>query len=179
MRKLLSDKKASAVLLILTLLFLAFYVYMLARPISYGMGYHGKTDYAGEFFEGTLKFRSDGTMRNRNTNFDSEMEYRYYYKDGYVFALMGETEDACKAEIAYIDEHFEEASTMPFYAARVNAFQYVIEGADGYAMTYTCMSAIVFAVAAGAFVVLLMALFAASVVHRRKGPPQEEVIADI
>ena len=52
------------------ILFLGFYAYMLARPISYGMDYHSKTVYEGEEFEGTLKFYPGGKVLIDNTNFE-------------------------------------------------------------------------------------------------------------
>ena len=170
MKKILSDTKTLAILLVLAVLLLGFYVYLLARPISYGMSYHNRTVYSGELYDGTLTFRPDGTMTTRNTTFDTETEFRYYYKNGYLFSLMATTEETARAEIAYIDESFEEAVAMPFYAAKVNVFQYVTEGVDGYSMVYTCSTAIVFAVAAGLFELLLWGLVVTSVICRRKKP---------
>ena len=94
MKNLLSNKKTAIILLVASILLLGFYAYMLARPISYGMAYHNETEYEGGVFEGTMKFYSDKTMVNTNTNFEEEIESRYYYKYGYVFFTMAETDEA-------------------------------------------------------------------------------------
>ena len=47
---------------------------MLARPISYGMDYRAVVEYEGGVFEGTMKFKSDGTMVNENTNFEEAIK---------------------------------------------------------------------------------------------------------
>ena len=143
---------------ILMVLFIGFYVYMIARPISYGMSYNNKTVYEGEVFEGSIKFYPDGRMLNKNTNFEEALEDYYYYKDGYVFSLMAETEEEYKEEVAYINDNFDAAVAAPFYAMKINAFQQVAEGTDGYVMTYTCTGAIVFAIAGGVAVLALVFL---------------------
>ena len=168
MKKILSNKITTLILLIVTILSLAFYVYMLARPISYGMNYHNKTVYAGMEFEGNMKFNTDGTVIVNNTNFDEEMKYYYYYKDGYVFSLLAQTEEEYEAEVKYIDENFEEAVASPFYAAKINAFRQVAEGLDSDVTTYTCTGAIVFAIAFGIVEFVLMVLTVLSFIFCKK-----------
>ena len=156
--------QTAVILLLVTILALGFYTYMLARPISYGMSYHNETVYEGVAFEGTLKFYPDGMMHNKNTNFDEEHQDRYYYKDGYVFNLMAKTDAEYEAEVAYINENFQEAVTSPFYAAKINAFRQISEGPDGYTTTYTCTGAIIFAVAGGVVSLALIVLTVSSFV---------------
>ena len=158
MKKLLSCKKTALVLVIVTLLFAAFYAYMLVRPISYGMDYRNETVYEGGSFVGTIEFRADRTMVNRNTNFDEEMKSRYYYKDGYVFFTMAETDEAYEKEIAMIDENFEEAIKMPFYSNEISAFRMVASEGDDFETVYTCTPAIVFAIVGGVIELALMAV---------------------
>ena len=98
MKSILSNTKTAIILLIVTLLSLGFYTYMLLRPISYGMNYHIEVEYEGETFEGDVKYRRDGTVINKNSTFDKEIEGYYYYKDGYVFTLLTETEEQRAAE---------------------------------------------------------------------------------
>ena len=64
MKKLLSCKTTAVLLLLVMGLFLGFYAYMLARPISYGMVYRNETVYEGEVFEGELTFYRNGRMKN-------------------------------------------------------------------------------------------------------------------
>lgn len=161
MKSFLSHTKTAVVLLLVTVLVLGFYAYLLARPISYGMGYHNETVYEGVAFAGTLKYYPDGLVRNKNTNFKEELTDRYYYKDGYVFTLIAVTDAEYEAEVAYINENFQEAVASPFFAARINAFRQVTVGPDGYATTYTCTGAIILA-AAGGVVALALAVLTAS-----------------
>jgi hypothetical protein len=173
MKNILSKTKVAIILMIVTVLFLVCYAYMIARPISYGMSYHNETVYEGVAFEGTLKFYPSGKILNDNTNLDEPLEYYYYYKDGYVFNLMAETDEEYEAEVDYINENFDEAVASPFYAAKINAFRQVAEGMDDYVTTYTCMGAIIFAIAGGVGALALAALTASSFVLSKKAKREE------
>ena len=168
MKKFLSCTKTAIALLIVAVLALGFYTYMLARPISYGMGYHNKTAYDGGVFEGTIKFYPDGTMVNRNTNFEEAQEDRYYYKNGYVFSLMAQTDEEYDKEVAAIDADFDAAVKTPFYASKINAFKEVPVSVDGYTTVYTCTPAIIFASVFGAFELILIGLTTVSFVLSKK-----------
>ena len=158
MKKLLSSSKTAVILLIVTILSLGAYVYMLARPISYGMPYSNKSEYEGVTFEGYLKFYPGKKMLNYNSNYNEEIEFFYYYKDGYIFSLMATTDAEYEEEVAYINEKFEEAVNSPFYSSTTNAFKHVNVGPDGTEAVYTCIPAIVTAIAGGVIEVLLVAL---------------------
>ena len=173
MKKILASMKTVTVLLVLTVVFLAFFVYMIARPISYGMEYHNETVYDGEVFEGTMKFGSDYTMLNRNSNFDEEMQSRYYYKDGYIFFTLAETAESYAEEVAWIEANFDEAVDAPFYASEINAFRLTSEGQDGYTSVYTCMPAIVFTVVGGVIELALISLSVVSLVLYKKSKCNE------
>ena len=169
MKNILSCKKTSIILLIITIISIGLYTYMIARPISYGMAYHNETEYEGGVFEGTMKFYADGTMVNSNTNFNQEMESRYYYKDGYVFFTLAQTDEEYKKEIASINENFDEAIKTPFYADEINSFQLIATEGDGFTTVYTCKPAIVFAVVGGVVELALIALtFAAVLLCKKK-----------
>lgn len=173
MKNILSYTKTAIVLLLVTMLSLGFYVYMLARPISYGMSYHNEIVYEGVAFEGTLKFYPDGTLTNKNTNFEEVMKGYYYYKDGYVFTLMATTNEEHEMEVAYINENFEDAVASPFYAAKINAFRHVAEGLDSYVTTYTCTGAIIFAIAGGIVALTLIVITVFSFVLCKKVKSKE------
>lgn len=158
MKKFLSSSKTAVILLIVTVIILGCYACLLARPISYGMVYRNEVVYEGMAFEGTLVYRPDGTVLYENSNFDGEMTGYYYYKDGYVFTLMATTDEEYEAEVAYIDENFEEAVASPFYANRINAFRQVGEGPDSYVTAYTCKGAVTVAVAGGVVELILIVL---------------------
>ena len=162
MKNILSKTKTTIILLIVTVLLLGSYVYIIASPVTYGMKYRNETVYEGEVFKGSLKYSPDGKVISENTNFDEPFEMYYYYKDGYVFNLMATNDEEYEAEVAYINENFDEAVASPFYAVKTNAFKQVAAGMDEDATTYTCTGAIVFAVAGGVVVLALIALTGSS-----------------
>ena len=168
MKKFLSLTKTAIVLLVVTVISLGVYAYLLARPISYGMEYRNELVFQGQTFEGKIKFYSDGTMVNVNSNFDEEIRSRYYYQDGYVFFTMALTDEAYEKEVAMIQENFDELVSDPFYAAKINAFQFSSGEMDELDSTYTCKSATVLAVVYGVFELLLIGLTCTSVVLNRK-----------
>lgn len=173
MKKILSCTKTAVILLLVTILALCLYIYMLARPISYAMPYHNETVYEGVAFEGTLKFYSNGKALNKNTNFEEVLEDYYYYKDGYIFTLMAKTDAEYEAEVAYINENFQEAIASPFYAAKINAFRQTNIGPDGYNTTYTCTGAIIIAVAGGVVALALIVLTISSFALCKKAKDKE------
>ena len=162
MKNILSKTKTTIILLIVTVLLLGSYVCIVASPVTYGMKYRNETVYEGEVFKGSLKYSPDGKVISENTNFDEPLEMYYYYKDGYVFNLVATTDEEYEAEVAYINENFDEALASPFYAVKTNAFKQVAAGMDEDATTYTCTGAIVFAVAGGVVVLALIALTGSS-----------------
>ena len=168
MKNILSKTKNAIILLIVTVLLLGSYVYIIASPVTYGMKYRNETVYEGEVFKGSLKYSPDGKVIGENTNFDETFEMYYYYKDGYVFNLMATNDEEYEAEIAYINENFDEAVGSPFYAVKTNAFKQVAVGMDEDATTYTCIGAIVFAIVGGIDRLLLIALTAYSFVLSKK-----------
>ena len=161
MKKFLACMKTVVILFAVTILSLGVYVYMLARPVSFGMSYHNRTVYEEEVFEGNMKFSSDSTMLTKNTSFNEGVESYYYYKNGYIFFTMAETEEEYQAEVEKINADFEGALNQPFYASKINAFKLVSTGPDGYTMVYECTSALVFAVVGG---VVELALLGGSIV---------------
>ena len=168
MKNILSKTKTAIILLIVTVLLLGSYVYIIASPVTYGMKYRNETVYEGEVFKGSLKYSPDGKVIGENTNFDETFEMYYYYKDGYVFNLMATNDEEYEAEIAYINENFDEAVGSPFYAVKTNAFKQIAVGMDEDATTYTCIGAIIFAIVGGIDRLLLIALTAYSFVLSKK-----------
>ena len=173
MKNILSKTRTAIVLLCITVLLLGSYAYMLARPISYGMGYYNSVVYEDVKFAGELRFNSDGTYSYENTNFDEKKTEYYYYKDGYVFFTLATTDEAYKEEVAWIEANFEEAINTPFYADQINAFYYVASEGDGYSLNYDCNGAVVFAIVAGVVVLMFAGLTATSIVLCKKGKYQE------
>ena len=173
MKNILSKTKTSIILLIVTVLLLGCYVYIVTSPVTYGMKYRNETVYEGEVFKGSLKYSPNGKVIGENTNFDEPFEMYYYYKDGYVFNLVAKNDEEYEAEVAYINENFDEAVASPLYAMKTNAFKQVAHGFDGDVMTYTCTGAIVFAIVGGINRVLQIALTAYSFVLSKKAKNKE------
>ena len=173
MTKLLSNIKSVIALLAVTTILLGFYIYMIARPISYGMDYHTSYEYAGEPFEGTLIFNADGSMVNSNSNFDEELISRYYYKDGYIFFTMAETDSSYEKEVEWINSNFEEAVKSPFYASKINAFRLSSEGPDGFKVNYDCANAVVFSIVIGVIELMLIGLTCTSIILYKKTRKQK------
>lgn len=177
MKKILSNIKTVIGLLAVTTILLGFYIYMIARPVSYGMEYHTEYEYAGVPFEGTFIFNADGSMVNLNTNFDEELISRYYYKDGYVFFTMAETDAEYEKEVEWINSNFEKAINpveTPFYAGKINAFGLTSEGPDGFKVDYDCSNAVVFAVVGGVVEAMLIALTCVSYLFWKKSKCKEQ-----
>lgn len=168
-----SRKIIAAICLVVAILVLALNIYLIARPISYGWGYYAEDEYQGIQYEGAMKFNADGTMVLRNSNHGREMEAYYYYKDGYIFFTMAETDEAYEEEVAYINENFEEALNTPFYADKINAFTLKADGPDGYTVVYTCTQAIVFAIIGGVIELALMGLAFANLSAHKKAKQEE------
>jgi hypothetical protein len=175
MKNILSKTKTAIILLIVTVLLTGSYVYLLTCPIAYGMEYRNETVYEGQVFEGSLKYTADGKVISKNTNFDEPIEFYYYYKDGYVFNLVAKNDAEYEAEVAYINENFDEALAAPFYAVKTNAFKQVPVGMEEDATTYTCMGAIVFAIVGGIDRLLLIALTVSSFVLSKKAKNKEQI----
>ena len=168
MKNMLSTTKIAIILLIVTVLLTGSYIYLLTCPIAYGMKYRNETVYEGQVFEGSLKYTADRKVISENTNFDEPVEMYYYYKDGYVFHLMATTDEGYEAEVAYINENFDASAATSFYASKINAFKQVAVGLDEDVTTYTCRSAIAFAIVGGVAALALTALTASSFALSKK-----------
>lgn len=161
------NKKTAVICLILSVLLLAVCVCMIIRPISYGLAYRTETEYEGQTFEGTIWFYPDQTRKTVNSNDDTPENARYYYKDGYIFLSFAATDEEYAQEVEYINAHFEEALSTPFYADQINAFQ-LICGTDDFTVEYTCTSAIVIVTAVGIVDLALIGLTVASFIASKK-----------
>lgn len=110
----------------------------------------------------------------RNTNLGEEFQSFYYYKDGYIFFTLAETEEAYKTEVEAINADFEGAVNSPFYASKINAFRLSSEGPDGYQSVYICQQATFMAIIGGAVDLVLMALAIVSFAVSIKAKYKEE-----
>jgi hypothetical protein len=86
---------------------------------------------------------------------------------------MAENDKEYEAEIASINENFEEAIKIPFYADEINSFKLVATENDGFETVYTCVPAIVFAIVGGVMELILIGLTCASFVFYKKSRVDE------
>ena len=87
--------------------------------------------------------------------------------------LVAKNDAEYEAEVAQINENFDEALATPFYAVKTNAFKQVAVGMEEDATTYTCMGAIIFAIVGGIDRLLLIALTVSSFVLSKKAKNKE------
>ena len=174
MKKSKSGKKTPLILLVIALILLVVGINVLAKPMTYGLNYDHVSMYEGDEFNGSMVFYSDNTMKIKNTNFDGEMESFYYYKDGYIFFIMVQTQEEYEAEAAAIDENFEEAVNTPFYASKINAFRLSSEAADGFKTVYVCKSAVFKAIVFGVVELVLIAVASVSLIVSKKTKCKEQ-----
>ena len=138
MNKMRSRRITALILAVVAIALLVVGIYGMTRPMTYEYSYYHASFYEGEDFSGTMSFYSDNTMVVRNTNLSEEYKSYYYYKDGYIFFPLAETEEEYQEEVAAINEDFEGAVNAPFYASKINVFRLYSEGPDGYASVYLC-----------------------------------------
>lgn len=158
MNKRRSCRITALILTVAAILLLGVGIYLLTRPISYGMSYYHASVYDSDDFNGSMTFYADNSMLVRNTNFGEEMKSLYYYKDGYIFFALAQTQEAYEEEVAAINKDFEGAVNTPFYASRINAFTLTSDGPDGYRSVYTCTQMVYVAIIGGIVELALMAL---------------------
>ena len=107
-------------------------------------------------------------MLIHNTNFDEEYTVFYYYKNGYIFFVLAQTEAEYQEEVAAINDDFEGAVNAPFYASKVNAFRLSSEGPDGYKSVYFCQASVMMLVAWAAIELVLFGFAIASMIRCKK-----------
>ena len=146
MNKMRPCRIIALVLSVVAIALLVVGIYGMTRPMAYDSDYYHTSFYEGEDFNGTMTFHTDNIMVVNNTNFDEEFKSYYYYKDGYIFFALAETEAEYEAEVAAINEDFEGAVNAPFYASKINAYKLTSEGFDGFTTVYLCKSSIMMTV---------------------------------
>ena len=173
MSKMRSCRSRVVIFTVLAIALLVVGIYGMTRPLAYGCDYYHAVFYDGEDFNGTMTFYSDNTMVIRNTNFEEDIKLFYYYKNGYVFFGMSQTESEYQEEVAAIDADFEGALNTPFYASKINPFKLSSEGPDGYKSIYLCQSSIMLIVPLVAIELILIGFGIAPVIFREKDKSED------
>ena len=148
--------RAALILALVAAVLLVAGIYGMTRPMSYGSEYYHASFYEGEDFNGSMTFYADNTMVIRNTNLDEEYKSYYYYKDGYIFFTLAQTEKEYQEEVAAIEADFEGAVYAPFYASKIDALRLSSVGPDGFRSVYACQASIMMLVIWGAFELALV-----------------------
>ena len=156
--KMKTNRTKALILIVIAIIWLVAGIYGMTRPIAYGVNYYHATMYEGDDFNGTMIFHPDNTMVVRNTNFDEDMVFRYYFKDGYVFFPMSDGDAEYASEVEAILADFEGAVSNPFYASKISAFQLSSDGLDDYQSVYICQISIMMAVFWGVIELALVAI---------------------
>ena len=170
MKKILSKATYPIILLVIAALFLAFYVYMIARPISYGMEYHFKGTVLGYEFETTTVFKTNNKALFINESLEEPQEsYYYYHKGGWIFMCYAANEEEYLAEVERIKADLEGTQASEMYAFRISAFSYSYgDPADGSEVVQTCAFAKNFAVVGALVELFLIAITAVAFTRRKK-----------
>ena len=168
MDKMRSCRVTALVLAVVAIILLVVGIFGMTRPISYGSSYYHATFFEGEDFNGNMVFGSDNTMVIRNTNLDEDYQSYFYYKNGYIFFTLAQTEAEYQEEVAAIEADFEGAVNAPFYASRMNAFRLSSEGPDGFKSVYICQNSVMMLVAWCAIELVLICCTIASVIRGNK-----------
>ena len=168
MNKVRSCRITALILAVAAIVLLVVGIYGMTRPMAYSVDYYHATFYDGEDFNGTMAFYPDNTLVVRNTNFDGEYKSFYYYKNGYIFFTLAQTEAEYQEEVAAIDADFEGAVSAPFYGSKINVFRLSSEGPDGYCSVYCCQSSIMMVVSLVVIELVLISVAVVSVIHGKK-----------
>lgn len=182
MKKILSSKITLYTALSVAVLFLAFYIYMIVRPVAYGMkyGFSGETTFNVGGEEITSSFNVDKVFRSNNeaviSNYDTNVldaKLYYYYQDGYIVLCDVDTEEAFEAEKKEIQSEWDnimdlvnreegrvltqEEDYLLTNVYKVNAFKLVSQ-AEGFNEAEVCNGTIIFTVLGGVFELVAIGL---------------------
>lgn len=148
-------------------------IYLAVRPISYNMEYYGEIDDEYGFFAGRRYYTREGYEIIKNTNYDLPGVGFYYYKDGYVFSLRSETEEQVALETEKINNRWEDALKVDFYACEINAFRLISIRPDGAVTVYLCKDAIILTAVSTAASLAAAGLSCAYLVRYRKAKKED------
>lgn len=172
MKKFLKKLPVMITLVALSVVLLGFYIYMIARPVSYGMGYKytEKTDDNNYYTNSVVvqnnkkaKMSSIGKLAGEDMK---ESATYWIATKGNKFIMVGVAEaDGVPAEYCMTEEQYNATvklltdENFENYGIKSSAFKFTV-GGD----TYTCTGAIVFAVVGGVVELALLSFATLSVI---------------
>ena len=165
MKKFLGKKSSKILFIILTLVLTAVYIYMLVRPISYGMTYKNETTALGITTTREVTFLSSKKMKVTTTTGSSTSTVeQWIYCQGGKIAIVDAT--GLISEETYnklIESEDSKNAYIKGATYNLNAF-----GGEGLAGEYKCTGAVVFAIVGGVVELVLITLTALTFVFASK-----------
>ena len=172
MKKFLSKLPVMITFVALSVVLLGVYIYMLARPVSYGMAYkYSKKTDADNYYTTSIvvqnnkKAKLTATGKELGIDMKETMTYWIVTK-GDKFAVVGVLETDIPLVPTMTEEEYNEVIKLipdEFWntdaATKCNAFKFTADGD-----TYTCTGAIVFAIVGGIIELALISFATLSVI---------------
>ncbi len=172
MKKFLSKKPVKITFIALAIAFLAFYAYMLIRPVSFGMSYKETTTQFGKEVTNTIKFKNGKKARiTRESDGSKTWSDVWVYCDGYSYTVVGSTD--------YITEKVYEDRVKDLKAQKKENKELYEEGmidinAFSLDEDATCTGAIVFAVVGGVVELILITFTSLTFVFAKKSKSKKK-----
>ncbi len=165
MKKFLGKKSTKILFIILTIVFTAVYVYMLVRPISYGMTYKNENTVFGVTTTKEVTFLSSKKLSVKTTTGSStNIVEQWIYCNGGKVAIVDisglMTEDTYNKAV---DTPEERDLLLKAAVYELNAF-----GGEGLAGEYKCVGAVAFAIVGGVVELVLITFTALTFVLASK-----------
>lgn len=165
MKKFLSKKSTKILFIILTIVLTAVYVYMLVRPISYGMTYKNETTALGITTTREATFLSSKKMKvTTTTGSSTKTVEQWIYCQGGKVVVVDPT--GVMTEELYnmaVDTQEERDALIKGATYNLNAF-----GGEGLAGDYKCAGAVAFAIVGGVVELVLITFTALTFVFASK-----------
>ena len=164
MKKFLKKRPIAITVCVLAILMLAFYLYMVIRPVAVGMSYKGKLDLGITKVDATYKINSFSKLTQITKN--AEIEYSYFVKGREIVVFLGHDGEMTKEEYKDMKEavlNNWEYYEMLGWVNSVNAFT-MGKGGEKFVST----SSIVFAIVGGIVTATLMVMAGIAIAPSKK-----------
>lgn len=193
MKKIITSKITLFTALAVAVLFLGLYVYMIARPIAYGMKYEfsGEAPYIVEEeeisseFDIEMTFHMNDKVSINNKTSDFKGESYYYYQAGYIYFCQAQNEEEYNAEVKEIKADWDnimavlnketvtlEEESVLLSVYKINAFELESQARE-IELAQTCNGTIIFTVIGGVVELLVIGLAVTSFVIGKKTSKKE------
>lgn len=164
MKKFIKKKPVAITVCVLAILMLAFYMYMIIRPVAVGMSYKGELNLGIKKVEATYKINGFSKLTQITEN--AEIEYSYFVKGREIVVFLGHDGEMNKED--YQDMKERVLKNWEYYKKlgwvnSVNAFT-MEKGGENFIST----SSIVFAVVGGIVTLTLIIMAGMAIAPSKK-----------